>query len=133
MPNIKVQARSRTCYPIPKPSTAEAARFIPAVPDAEIARIIRDLAPSERRALHKIAEEADLLEIEGQTWLLAPIDAGTIDVLAQVGAETDDMENDLNDEQECEDEGAQCDDEGAIETDLGAAEDESGTCSPGAW
>lgn len=72
--------------------------FIPALPETHLAFVIGTLAPPERRALAQIVETADLLEVDGSTWLLVPADARLLDILATFGTEAEDRENDLCDE-----------------------------------
>ena len=72
------------------------ARLIPALSDHELAFAVGALAPPERKALAAIAESADLLTVEDQSWLLVPAPAWLLDTLAAFGAE--DRENCLEDE-----------------------------------
>ncbi len=71
---------------------------LPAMGSHQLAFVIGALAPTERRALMQIAETADLLETSAGPFMLVPVDADLIDMLAAVGAETDDRESDLQDE-----------------------------------
>ena len=58
------------------------------------------LAICTRKALEHIAENADLIEVEGaEPFLLVQTMPALIDILAVVCAEADDRENDLEDEQ----------------------------------
>ncbi len=72
------------------------------VPECSVLPWVLDkLAPDERFAMAEIAENADVLEVDGEMWLLAPIASQrTLDALAAFGAEGEDVENDLEDELE---------------------------------
>lgn len=72
--------------------------FIPALPRDDLAFTIGELAHRERQALSEIVETADLITVDDQTFLLARVGRGTLDVLAAFGAEAEDRENDLEDE-----------------------------------
>ena len=51
--------------------------------------------------MSEIADNAELLTVDGGIWLLAPITSqSTLDALAAFGAEGADRENDLEDEEE---------------------------------
>ena len=50
------------------------------------------LSDAERAALQLIVDKADLVHVAGRAFLVLPIDAETIDTLAAVGVETEDME-----------------------------------------
>ena len=76
------------------------ARLIPALSDHELAFAVGALAPPERKALAAIAESADLLTVEDQSWLLVPAPAWLLDTLAAFGAEAEDREPGLDDEPE---------------------------------
>lgn len=72
--------------------------YVPAMSDVELSWIIGGLMPEERRALAKIIDAADLLTVEGQAYLVAPVDNETLDTLAAFEAEAAERENDLEDE-----------------------------------
>ena len=64
------------------------------------------MIPAEKKAMAEIADSADLLTVDGEVWLLAPITSQeTLDTLAAFASEGEDCENCLEDE---------------VETDLGA-------------
>ena len=74
-------------------------RFVPVVGHYTLPWLLGELVPNERKAMAEIAESADMLEVNGEIWLLAPIhEQETLDVLAAFGAEGEDRENDLEDE-----------------------------------
>lgn len=52
------------------------------------------LAPPEKRALRQIVQVADILEVNGKTYLLAEVSERTIDILAAFEAHREDMEPD---------------------------------------
>jgi len=86
--------------------------FIPSVGVTELAWLFDPLIPAERKAMAEIADNADILDVNGETWLLVPITSqDTLDTLAAFASEGEDRENDLEDEEE---------------TDLGALIDEGG-------
>ncbi len=86
--------------------------YIPSVGATELAWLLDPLIPAERKAMAEIADSADLLTVDGEVWLLAPITSqSTLDTLAEFAALGEDCENDLEDE---------------VETDLGAGIDEGG-------
>ena len=72
----------------PKPTTMPE-RFRDPNP-AQFSWLTGRLGPAERRAMREIAERADLLEVDGRTFLLVPIGAETLDALAAFEAEGDD-------------------------------------------
>ena len=60
-----------------------------------------DLTPVERQALEFIIENADLIDVGGSVgFLLIQAPPELLDILACVGAEAEDRENDLEDEEE---------------------------------
>jgi hypothetical protein len=109
---------SRSCRPNFRPEWPTRTPYIPSLPEFELARIIGQVAPTERGALQFIADNSDVIEAAGRRWLITLADDALLDVLAAVGAQHEDMEL------ECQDEGAQCEDEGAIETDMSTGGDE---------
>ena len=76
------------------------ANLIPAIAYAELAFALGALAPRERKALTVIAESTDLIKVGRKTWLLTPAPAWLIDTLAALGAEAEDREPGLDDEEE---------------------------------
>ena len=64
--------------------------------------IIGDPTSRERQALRKIVAEADLLEVDGQHYLLTPIGPDTLDILAAFEAEHGDFEDAESDRDEGE-------------------------------
>ena len=58
----------------------------------------RDSPPIKGAALTQIAEEADLLEVDGRAWLLVPASGWLVDTLAAVNAASEDMEPHMDDE-----------------------------------
>lgn len=87
-------ARNAMLCPKPKAKT-----FVPALRQPDLETLIGDLAPDERKALDFIAQHGDLIEVEdAEPFLLVPTFPKLLDILAAVGAELDDRENDLEDE-----------------------------------
>ena len=94
----------------PKGTDPGAKLSLPAVWEAELSWAVGALKPDERRALDFIAEHADLIPVEyGEPFLLVPTTPTLLDILATVGAEAMDRENDLEDEFEHDGE-VTCDD-----------------------
>jgi len=60
--------------------------------------LIGDLAPDEVKALHFIAEHGDIVTVDAEQWLLTPAPAALLDTLATVGAVTEDLGPNLDDE-----------------------------------
>jgi len=85
---------------------------------AALARLMGKLAPAEVRALHYIAENGDVIIVADQAWLLTPAPKSLLEVLAAVGAITEDLEEEHDEEEH--------DDDGVVETDMGPGEDEPG-------
>ena len=81
---------------IPKPRRR--AEFISVLPDKTLSWPADELGPAERRAMREIVEAGDLAEVDGQTYLVAPVSSETVDALAAFEAEGEDRENDLCDE-----------------------------------
>jgi hypothetical protein len=65
---------------------------------AALARLMGKLAPAEVRALHYIAENGDVIIVADQAWLLTPAPKSLLEVLAAVGAITEDLEEEHDDE-----------------------------------
>ncbi len=80
------------------PKATPRAEFIPALPDDALSWLASTLGPPERRAMREIVQRGDLAEVDGQSYLVAPVSDATIDALAMFEAEGEDMENDLCDE-----------------------------------
>ncbi len=83
---------------IPKPR--DKGWFIPAIPDGPLGSLLTDLTPRERRAMRHIATNADLLDVDGKSWLLVPATRDVVDTLAEFEADMEDRENDLGDEKD---------------------------------
>lgn len=81
---------------VPKPSGVER-RKLPAIEETELAFLLGSLAPDERKALAAIVETADLIQVGGSSFLLAPVTPAMLDTLAAFG-ECEERENDLEDE-----------------------------------
>ena len=78
--------------------------YIPSVGATELAWLLDPLIPAERKAMAEIADSADLLTVDGEVWLLAPITSqSTLDTLAEFASEGEDSENCLEDEIEEDD------------------------------
>ena len=75
-------------------------RFIPALPEHQLAGLIGGLAPDERKALDMIVETTDLLIVGDRKWFLVPAPPLLIDLLATFGAEFAECEWALEDEEE---------------------------------
>lgn len=67
---------------------------LPAIPDEILSWLAGELGPDERRAMREIAERADLLQVDGQTYLIAPVTPRCIDALAAFEAAGEDRESD---------------------------------------
>ena len=72
--------------------------FLPAVPDHVLPWLIGELGPVERLAMREIVERADLIFVDGMTYLIAPVSPRCIDALSAFEAEGEDRVNDLCDE-----------------------------------
>ena len=46
-------------------------------------------------AVGRLLEQADLLHVGGAVWMLAPVSDAVLDALATVGADTEDMEPEI--------------------------------------
>ncbi len=84
------------CFLIPRGLNPEP--VIPAICDVGMSWLVGALGDPERRALEEIVENGDLLFIDGYAYLLALVRPETVDILAAFGAESEDRENDLCDE-----------------------------------
>ena len=75
--------------------------FIPSVGATELAWLFDPLIPAERRAMAELVETAEVLIVDGEMWLLAPvISQHMLDTLAAFASEGEDSEYDLEDEVE---------------------------------
>ena len=83
-----------------KPPEGRRTRYIPALPEHQLAGLIGGLAPDERKALDWIVETADLLIVADRKWFLVPAPELLIDLMATFGAEFADCEWALEDEEE---------------------------------
>lgn len=83
---------------IPKPRVRQT--FVPALPDDYLGSILDRLTPKERQAMRWIVENADMLIVGEETYLIAPVPAKVIDTLAAFEADMEDRENDLEDEKD---------------------------------
>ena len=72
---------------------------IPTIGPVGLQWLIGSLMAPERKALEEIVENGDILLIDGYAYLLAPVCPETVDILAAFGAEAEDRENDLCDEE----------------------------------
>ena len=90
----------RTDMRIPKRTRRRRKPYLPALGDVGLALMLGGLAPPERRAMTTIAESADLLTVEDESWLLVPAPAWLLHTLAVFGAECEDREPFLEDEPE---------------------------------
>ena len=112
----------------PKGMDPEAKLSLPAVGAAELSWAVGALKPDERKALDFIAEHADLIPVEhGEPFLLVPTTPDLLDILATVGAEADDRENDLEDER---DEGEEDDRSSDYAVESGGPRYDSLHCAP---
>ena len=78
-------------YPVPR-IPRQRSEFIPALPKHALFWLADELGPAERRALREIVEIRDLVEVDGQTCLVAPVSDDTVDALAAFEAEGEDRE-----------------------------------------
>ncbi len=77
---------------------------IPFFPAHWLPWLLAPLVPAERKAMAEIAESAEILDVDGETWLLVPVTSQeTLDTLAAFAAEGEDCQNDLEDEEEQDD------------------------------
>lgn len=75
------------------------APVVPALCDVGMDWLVGGLMVPERKALKEIVENGDILFIDGYAYLLAPVCPQIVDTLAAFGAEAEDRESDLCDEQ----------------------------------
>ena len=88
----------RTFSPNFRPQIPARSPFVPRLPADTLSRLIGDLAPDEVKALHFIAEHGDIVTVDAEQWLLKPAPAALLDTLATVGAVTEDLGPNLDDE-----------------------------------
>ena len=82
---------------LPKPGGKRG--FIPAMSEHGLSWLAGKLGPAERKAMREIAQAGDLAEVNGKTYIVAPVSPKTIDALAAFEAEGEDRESaDLCDE-----------------------------------
>ena len=62
------------------------------------------LGPEERKAMREIVQAGDLAEVNGKTYLVAPVSPKTIDALAAFEAEGEDREIEPDNEPEYDNE-----------------------------
>ncbi len=73
--------------------------FIPSIGATELAWLLAALVPAERKAMAEIADSADILNVDGETWPPVPVTSQeTLDTLAEFASDGEDRENDLDDE-----------------------------------
>ena len=73
--------------------------YIPSVGATELAWLLDPLIPAERKAMAELVETAEVLIVDGEMWLLAPvISQHMLDTLAAFASEGEDRENGLDDE-----------------------------------
>ncbi len=86
---------------MPKPTSNGRRGFVPAIDTVALNWALADVTPIERQALEYIVENADLIAVEGGAgFLLIEAPPKLLDILATLGAEAHDRENDLEDEAE---------------------------------
>ena len=87
---------------IPKPRCLDT---IPALPDSKLAWLAGRLGPEERMAMRYMCETAEVIVIDGDPWLVVPVDQDhrLVDALATFEAEAEDREQGLDDEPEVDD------------------------------
>jgi hypothetical protein len=116
-----------------RPARPTPQKIAPPVSQEDLIAIVGQLMPAEVQALHWVAAQGDVIMVAGKAYLLTPAPDWLLDVLAAVGAGTEDSE--IDDESGFEDElEHQCEDEGAIETDGQITDDvEPYGWSPPTW
>lgn len=90
----------RTCIPNFRPHSVDRSAYFPRVPLHILGDLVNEVTPAEIRALHYLADNADLIVVEGETFLLAPAPIDLIDTLALVGSQQADLEPVTEDESE---------------------------------
>lgn len=86
-PAQPISRQNRSAMLLPKPA-------VPRRQDRQhILSLVGMPSSTERRALRQIVEEADLLEVDGRMFLLAPISPDTVEVLASFESEAADLED----------------------------------------
>lgn len=86
----------------PKPKPKD---FIPVMGEVGRNWWAQALTPIERKAVQALINEADILVVEGNSYLLAPINQEIIDVLSAFEADAEDFEFDQDDEPGTDQEG----------------------------
>ena len=81
-----------TVHVLPRDRGRVAPDFLPAVPDAILSLLAGELGPLERLAMREIAERADLIFVDGTTYLIAPVSPRCIDALSAFEAGAEDRE-----------------------------------------
>jgi hypothetical protein len=89
---------------LPRDRGRVAPGFLPSVPDHVLPWLAGELGPVERIAMREIIEGADLIFVDGTTYLIAPVSPRCIDALSMFEAEGEDRVNDLEDEPDADDE-----------------------------
>jgi hypothetical protein len=66
--------------------------------------MLAPLLPAEHKAMAEIADSAEILNVDGEVWLLVPVTSqDTLDAFVSFASEGEDRENDLEDEHEEDD------------------------------
>ena len=81
-----------TVYVLSRDRWRFAPGFFPPVPGDVLSWLAGELGPVERLALREIAERADLIYVDGVTYLVAPVSPRCIDALSMFEAGADDRE-----------------------------------------
>ena len=81
-----------TVHVLPRERGRKPPSCLPAVPAHVLSWLAGELGPDERLAMREIAERADLIFVDGQTYLVAPVTPRCIDTLAAFEADAEDRE-----------------------------------------